>query len=92
MYELRLFIANHIKYPIAAQENGLSGISKVAIHIDEAGNMNGVSLFESSHRELDEEALRLMRLLPADWKWIPALRDGRDVQAYIIVPVKFVLY
>lgn len=91
-YELRLFIANNIKYPVAAQENGLSGMSKVAVHIDDAGNMIGVSLFESSHRELDEESLRLMRLLPADWKWIPAQKDGKDVQAYIIVPVKFVLY
>ena len=90
-YELKLYIAYHIEYPIAAQENGLSGISKVAIHIDEAGNMTGVSLFESSHRELDEESLRLMRLLPTDWKWIPAQKDGKDVRAYIIIPVRFLL-
>lgn len=91
-YELRLFIANNVRYPVAAQENGLSGISKIAINIDDTGNIKGVSLFESSYKELDEESLRIMKLLSTDWKWIPAQKDGKAIQAYVIVPVKFVLY
>nr|WP_320023145.1 energy transducer TonB [uncultured Draconibacterium sp.] len=91
-YELRLFIANNVKYPVAAQENGLSGISKVAISISDTGNIMSVSLFESSHKELDEESLRIMKLLSTDWKWIPAQKNGKAIQTYIIVPVKFVLY
>lgn len=91
-YELRLFIANNVRYPVAAQENGLSGISKIAIKISDTGNIMSVSLFESSHKELDEESLRIMKLLSTDWKWIPAQKNGKAIQAYIIVPVKFVLY
>jgi uncharacterized protein YuzE len=91
LHELRIFIAMNVRYPVEAQENGLSGKSKIALKIGENGEVIGLSVFESSHLILDMESLRVLKSLPNNWSFIPAIKDDKVVESYVIIPVSFIL-
>ena len=76
------------KYPAAALRSGEAGTVLVAATIDASGVPVDVSIDDrSGNRELDRSALQAVR----QWRFQPALRDGKPVTATIRVPVEFAL-
>jgi TonB family protein len=85
---LRIFIATNIKYPVLAQEKGIQGMVFVSFVVDENGYPVDLKVARGVHPLLDEEALRVVSLLP---KWTPAMQRGKPVRVSYTVPVNFVL-
>jgi periplasmic protein TonB len=76
------------RYPASALRSGETGTVLVLATIDRNGVPTAVSLDDrSGNRELDRSALQAVR----QWRFQPALRDGKPVQATVRVPVEFAL-
>jgi TonB family protein len=85
-YSLFEFIANHLVYPITAQQNKIYGKVYVGVVVDSLGNTKDVKILKGIQPDLDNEALRVMRLIK---KWFPAIQEGKAIEATISIPIKF---
>jgi len=76
-------------YPAEAMRAGLSGTVELEILVGPDGRALDVRIVRSSgHRVLDQAARRTVL---SKWRFVPAMRDGRPVEALGRVPVAFVL-
>lgn len=85
---LRKFIANAIKYPVIAQENGIQGKVYVNFVVDKDGSVSNARIARGVDPSLDKEALRVVNTLP---KWKPGMQRGKPVRVSYTVPISFVL-
>lgn len=85
---LRRFIANSIKYPQIAQENGIQGRVYVQFVVDRDGSITDAKVARGVDPSLDKEALRVVNTLP---KWKPGMQRGKPVKVSYTVPINFVL-
>ena len=74
------------KYPAQALANGVSGKVVLLVDIDAQGNPTAVEV-ESSRPAgvFDQAAIDAVR----EWKFEPALEDGKPVASQVLVPVNF---
>jgi protein TonB len=76
-------------YPSAARRMHLEGTVLLEVLVDADGRPLRVDVRQSSgHRQLDEAARDQVL---ARWRFQPAMRDGRAIQAIGLVPVNFKL-
>ncbi len=85
---LRKFIANAIKYPVIAQENGIQGKVYVNFVVDKNGKVTQARIARGVDTSLDKEALRVVNSLPP---WKPGKQRGKAVRVSYTVPINFVL-
>lgn len=85
---LRTFIAQSIKYPVIAQENGIQGKVFVNFVVAKDGTITNAKIFRGVDPSLDKEALRVVNSLP---KWKPGKQGGKPVRVSYTVPINFVL-
>jgi len=85
---LRKFIAQSIKYPVIAQENGIQGKVYVNFVVDKDGSVTAAKIARGVDPSLDKEALRVVNSLP---KWKPGKQRGKAVKVSYTVPINFVL-
>ncbi len=85
---LRKYIANAIKYPVIAQENGIQGKVYVTFVVDKDGSVSDARIARGVDPSLDKEALRVVNALP---KWKPGKQRGKPVRVSYTVPINFVL-
>ncbi len=82
------FIANTIKYPVVAQENGIQGRVYVNFVVNVDGSVSEPRITRSVDPSLDKEALRVIGLLPT---WKPGKQRGKAVRVSYNVPIYFQL-
>jgi protein TonB len=85
---LRKYIANAVKYPVIAQENGIQGKVYVTFVVGKDGTVNSAGIARGVDASLDKEALRVVNSLP---KWKPGKQRGKPVNVSYTVPINFVL-
>lgn len=85
---LRKWIANEIKYPVIAQENGIQGKVYVTFVVGKDGSISNATIARGVDPSLDKEALRVVNALP---KWKPGKQRGKPVNVSYTVPINFVL-
>lgn len=85
-YELMNFLATNIRYPVVAIRGNNTGRVYVNVVVDSLGNPKKVSVLKGVHWSIDDEAVRVVKLIP---KWRPALRNGLPVESTLTIPVKF---
>ncbi len=85
---LRKFIANAVKYPVIAQENGIQGKVYVTFVVGKDGSVSNAQVARGVDPSLDKEALRVVNSLP---KWKPGKQRGKPVNVSYTVPINFVL-
>lgn len=85
---LRKYIANAIKYPVIAQENGIQGKVYVTFVVGKDGKVNNARIARGVDPSLDKEALRVVNSLPT---WKPGKQRGKPVNVSYTVPINFVL-
>lgn len=83
------FIAENTMYPLPAKDNGIQGTVYVSFVIGADGKVNSVSIARGVHSSLDNEALRVVAMLP---RWNPGKQREIPVSVSYIIPIKFVLY
>jgi len=85
---LRQWIANNIKYPVIAAENGIQGKVYVQFVVDRDGGISNARIARGVDASLDQEALRVVNSLP---KWKPGMQRGKPVRVSYTVPINFQL-
>jgi periplasmic protein TonB len=84
--EWRTYLGKNMKFPKRAQNLGIGGKIRVRFMIDTEGNTKDIWLDQSIEYSLDEEAIRLIRDSP---KWSPAVKEGKNANAWRIQPITF---
>ncbi|WP_167856321.1 energy transducer TonB [Hymenobacter metallicola] len=80
------FLRAKIQYPAAALNRGTSGKVHVSFVIDEQGHILDPKVVKGLGFGLDEEALRLVRIMP--W-WNPGKIGGKPVKVAYTLPIVF---
>ncbi len=83
---LRKFLADNIRYPTLAQENGIQGKVVIEFIIGKDGGVYDIAVNRSVEGSLDKEAVRVVNLMP---KWIPGKKNGKTVKVKYFLPVLF---
>ena len=71
-----------------AQENNVQGKVIVQFVVTKTGDIGEVKVVKSVDRDLDNEAVRLVKKLP---KFIPGRMNGQAVNVWYTLPVQFKL-
>lgn len=85
-YALSNFILNNIKLPSNFSKKGRSGFVHVQFTIDSSGKVINPEIVKSLGFGCDEEALRVIGLMP---KWIPAKRLGNPYASPYLLKIQF---
>ena len=83
---LMQFLANNMKYPTVAVENGVQGRVLVGFIVERDGSLSNVKVERSVDPELDKEAVRVVKAMP---KWQPGKLKGSAVRVKFTVPIVF---
>lgn len=79
-------LSENIVYPEYCWQNNIEGKVLVEFVICKDGSVGQTEVIKSAHPLLDEEAVRVVKLLP---KWLPAELDGEKVDFYFTLPITF---
>ena len=82
------YIQKNMQYPESAKKNGTQGRVTVQFVIDKEGNVTEPKVIRSVDKELDAEAIRLVKSMP---KWKPGMQKGEVVAVKYTMPVLFKL-
>lgn len=73
-------------YPQNALQAGVTGTVLIRALIDSTGRMASAEVYKGVYPSLDQEALRVVRLLE---EWTPATLEGEAVDMHIVLPISF---
>ena len=84
--ERAAFLQKNIKYPIVAQENGISGRVTCQFVVNTDGSIVDIEVLRGVDPSLDREAMRVISIMP---KWKPGEQRGKPVRVRFTLPVQF---
>ena len=82
------YLQENIKYPPKALKDSIQGRVVVQFVVDKAGSVGEVKVVRSVNKDLDDEAVRLIKTLP---KFYPGRQNGQAVAVWYTLPVTFKL-
>ena len=82
------FLCKNVKYPESAAKDSIQGRVVVKFTVQADGAVKDASVVESVCPALDEEAIRVVMLMP---RWIPGEKDGKKVACSFSLPISFKL-
>ncbi|HOZ88549.1 MAG TPA: TonB family protein [Bacteroidia bacterium] len=81
------FLSSRLRYPEIAIERGVQGTVFVKFVVDEKGKIGNISLQNNLGYGLDDEARRVVSMIPAFKS--PARINGEAVKVYYQLPIRF---
>ena len=88
MEAFRNFLIKNLKYPNAAQKSNIQGKVYLNFTVEADGSLSNITVLRGIGFGCDEEALRVMKLMP---KWKPGKQSGRAVRVKFNMPIMFTL-
>ncbi len=85
---MRRFLNDNLEYPPHARDIGLEGKVYVTFIVDQFGNLINIETPRPIGGGLDEEAIRVMKLMP---RWKPGMQGGYPVKVRYNFPIVFKL-
>lgn len=82
------YIRKNMRYPQDAKEKEIQGKCIVKLLIKADGSIGNVTVTRGVFPSIDKEAIRLIESMP---HWIPAQINGKNVNSYFNLPIKFAL-
>jgi TonB family protein len=77
-----------LRYPSEARRYGVQGVVLIKATITTDGKIINEEIAEGIGSGCNEEALRLIKLIP--YEWIPALdKDGNPIESEVAIPIHF---
>jgi TonB family protein len=80
------FLVENIKYPEAAMKAGIQGKVFITFVVREDGAVTDVKVLRGIGRECDEEAVRVVKMMP---NWVPGQEKGKNVAVQFNLPIQF---
>lgn len=85
---LTKYLHRNLKYPAAAQEDGIEGSVVVQFVVYRDGSIVNPVVVKSASPTLDKEAIRVVSAMP---NWKPGIQGGKIVRTKYTLPVTFKL-
>ena len=82
------FLRENTKYPEQAKKDSIKGRVVLSFVVETDGGITDLKVVRGVHPLLDEEALRVAKLMP---KWEPGYQNGTPVRVKYNIPVTFKL-
>ena len=82
------YIRKNVKYPPIAKEYNITGKVYVSFIVDKTGSVTNVKIVRGVDKNLDAEALRVVKSLP---KYKPGKQRGKPVRVMFTIPINFTL-
>ncbi|MBK9335383.1 MAG: energy transducer TonB [Lewinellaceae bacterium] len=83
---LNQFLADNLKYPVLARENGIQGKVALTFIVETDGSLTTIQLLRDIGGGCGKEAIRLLKSMP---KWLPGEDGGQKVRTKFTLPVAF---
>ncbi len=83
------FINDNIMYPLEAAQDRVEGKVVVQFMVKKTGKIDSVRVLRSVREDIDEEAVRVVKMMPS---FIPGIQNGETVDMWYAVPVTFKLF
>ena len=85
---LMKYIQKNVKYPAIAKEYNITGKVYVSFIVDKKGSVTNVKIVRGVDKNLDAEAMRVVKSLP---KYKPGNSGGKSVRVMFTIPINFTL-
>jgi protein TonB len=85
---LMKYIQKNVKYPPIAKEYNITGKVYVSFIVDKSGSVTNVKIVRGVDKNLDAEAMRVVKSLP---KYKPGKQRGKAVRVMFTIPINFTL-
>jgi protein TonB len=82
------FLNKNLRFPSAAQEEGISGKVILSFIIEKDGHLSNITVDRPAGHGFNEEALRVLKLAKA---WKPGMQNGQPVRVKYSIPINFQL-
>jgi protein TonB len=83
---LSAFLKRELVYPRKAKRKGIQGRVMVVFAVNKDGTISDIRVAESVYEDLDNEAVRVAKLMPP---WKPGIIEGSPVRFSFNLPVRF---
>lgn len=83
---MQKFITDNLNYPTAAADNGIEGNVNLEFIVKADGSISSIKVVRMIDPYLEEEAIRLVRKMPA---WEPAISNGAAVDMPVKITIPF---
>lgn len=80
------YLSKNLKYPLEAKKKRLEGRVYVQFIVERDGSLSEIKVVKSLGSGCDEEALRVIKMMP---KWEPATKKGVTVRQRMIQNILF---
>ncbi len=80
------FLKSNLVYPKAARDSSIQGRVIIKFTVEKDGSITDVEVVRGVHPALDEEAVRVVSMMP---KWQPAMRKGDPIRSKFSLPIYF---
>lgn len=81
------FLGSNVKYPAAAKDAGIEGMTVLSFVVEKDGSVTDIQTLKSLSPETDQEAIRVVKLTSGDWT--PGKQDGVPLRVKYTLPIKF---
>lgn len=85
---LMKYIADHLRYPSAAQDQNIQGVVLLRFVVTGSGSIGDVQVLKSLDPSCDREAVRVVKSLP---RFTPGRQQGKPVNVWFQLPIRFQL-
>ena len=85
---LMKYIQKNVRYPAIAKEYNITGKVYVSFIVDTSGSVTNVKIVRGVDKNLDAEAVRVVKSLP---KYKPGKQRGKAVRVMFTIPINFTL-
>ncbi|EGN57005.1 protein TonB [Hallella multisaccharivorax DSM 17128] len=82
------WLTRNLRYPPQAQQQQIQGKVVVSFIVNKDGSISSPTVVHSVDPILDNEALRVIKMMP---RWKPGLDKGKPCRTMFAIPVNFVL-
>ncbi|MCL2247205.1 MAG: energy transducer TonB [Lentimicrobiaceae bacterium] len=86
--DMYAFLQSNLKYPEVARNNNIAGTVHLEFVVERDGSISGVKVLAGVYPELDQEAIRVVKMLP---KWKPGKQMGKPVRTFFQIPIRFTI-
>ena len=88
MVEFMKWLTKNLKYPPSAQSRRVQGRVVVSFIVNKDGTITDAKVVRSVDPHLDQEAMRVVRMMP---KWKPGVQMGKPCRTMFAIPIVFKL-
>lgn len=90
MNGLGQFLSSNLAYPVSAQKAGVQGQVFISFTVNTDGTLSDYEVIKSINPDLDQEALRVVKMMSGRWK--PGSQRGQNVRVKYNLPINFSLH